>query len=1048
LLICLIPAHVYAEIGNQSDAENTSLNSLEDYMALYYQHHPDSPPISPLPENIPANNYSINFTVPGDHVSDLPHSSSQFQTDQKFGDTGCPYTYDCPYLCQSDMPKEGHLTGYWNSDEDTSQFPIDLYTSDCSEFTFVERKYPDSSGRATFTVNFDQPGGTYAKLVFRSFRVVDGERVWDAQWTSALWYHCIPAYTGTVSLNNIAYYNLSDRPRITVSDQDLPDVNRMYGRDTINVEINAYDLTIPGALSTTDLVLYQNGENPYEFTNTFGFVTGPSSGDNVQIVPDHGYLLIVRYIDVYNKTGYNENIENGAFYFPPPSNFTFTPENPRITDPVTFEIPLSMMGWWNCQWDFGDDSPQETGEVVVHRYQEVGTYDVTLHVSDFFGYTKEISKPVKVTIPVILVHGFNAGPETFYGLQSRLLDDGYQVINFDYSSTSSMTDPRAPAARLKGNIQSYRESLTFNGQPYEGKYDIVCHSMGALVTRWFMEELDGGEDVRQWIGIAPVNHGAATADFASMAPDWVKILVGSFQNSITYLKTDSDVVKELDKNHQSSGVKYRVIMGYNGNQSPLFFLDGGLEGLFGGKTWAMKKWIGIPTYYLTWLGDGIVANEQSKLAWAGTDSLSGYDHFMTNKPLVVNLVTSYIEDIDRPSTNIIPREEDYQQQFYINNLGSYWEGNVKKASTKIILAVLISQKDPSALFRINWLGSDLDLTLVSPSGERIGPDSNKVAEYVKTNNTIYYILNNPEPGEWKAEIDPVDMPENGEPVTFATFFNSSIDFGVTAKQNDDLAVGDIIPIYARMTDDSAPFRDANVWSEVTFPDSSVTAFPLSDEGVEPDAVPGDGIYSTDVPLSKSGFYSIKMSTNGSFTLPCERSGFLQFYVKPSDKNILLLYHGWNFVSVPQTLDKGHNTGGTVFGDVTTNNQPIWKYDAEAHHWLQIQNDTNVEPMEGIWIYSNDINMIPVYYAQGPHTPPVKYLYSGWNAIGLGSIYSTPVEQQLSTLGEKWQVLLNFDNSLQIYYPPAVRGHTNGWGMEPTKGYWIYMSEPGDVVATG
>jgi hypothetical protein len=163
LIICLIPVHVYAGVDTQPDADNNisgvfpSLDALESYWTIYYQSHPDSVPPPSVLHNTSSQHYLVTLTVPDDQVSNLSHSSSQFKTDQKFGDTGCPYDEDEGCLCREDLPNEVEFWGAVTGAPEVG--PFDLYTSDCSVFTLIESKYPDSTGWATFTVNINQPGG-------------------------------------------------------------------------------------------------------------------------------------------------------------------------------------------------------------------------------------------------------------------------------------------------------------------------------------------------------------------------------------------------------------------------------------------------------------------------------------------------------------------------------------------------------------------------------------------------------------------------------------------------------------------------------------------------------------------------------------------------------------------------------------------------------------------------------------------------------------------------------------------------------------------------
>ena len=109
-------------------------------------------------------------------------------------------------------------------------------------------------------------------------------------------------------------------------------------------------------------------------------------------------------------------------------------------------------------------------------------------------------------IPVILIHGWNGSPETWDDLKIRLEQENIPYFILDYSEYNK-ADPRDVANTLDLKIEEYKAV-----NHYDGKFDIVCHSMGALVTRWYIEQLDGEKNIRQWIGIAPANHGCALAD--------------------------------------------------------------------------------------------------------------------------------------------------------------------------------------------------------------------------------------------------------------------------------------------------------------------------------------------------------------------------------------------------------------------------------------------------------------------------------------------------------------------------------------------------------
>ena len=197
-----------------------------------------------------------------------------------------------------------------------------------------------------------------------------------------------------------------------------------------------------------------------------------------------------------------------------------------------------------------------------------------------------------------------------------------------------------------------------------------------------------------------------------------------------------------------------------------------------------------------------------------------------------------------------------------------------------LLKWLVDSNAQKAGVIIIWPGSDVNMTLVSPSGEIFGPDSANVTEYAKSNDTIYYLIDNPEPGEWTAEIDPVNISESGEPYTFSTFFNHSVSMNVWTNQPTGYSAGDNPAIYAQITDGSQPIPGATVWADVQYPDQSLQTVALYDDGTHGDATAGDGTYTSSVSLPQSGIYQITVSTNGTSTDQFERTAFLSFSTTP------------------------------------------------------------------------------------------------------------------------------------------------------------------------
>jgi len=425
-------------------------------------------------------------------------------------------------------------------------------------------------------------------------------------------------------------------------------------------------------------------------------------------------------IIVTTPEGISATGDSDRFTYKEALNFTVSPEKIRTSDIVTFDASDSIdSDYETIIWDFGDGSYDISGKPVVnHNYSEVGTYTANLIVTDTSGVSNSISKQVNVTIPVVLVHGFWGSPATWTEMRTHLENEGFQVWVFDYEA-DNMHDPRDLAPQLADYIKKQRNDITFNGQKYNGKIDIVCHSMGALVSRLYMETVASGDDgpqgdkVRQWIGIAPAHQGSA---FADRNPD---PQIGA----IHQLHTDSFSVRLLRIGVRSPETKYRVIAGWNPTRS----LDFGQDYNPPFNLSATLAWKPLdPEYYWTYRGDMIVAVTQAYDPSMQFDAFPlwgilkdgqnpvDFDHtHITHTQEVIETVTAYEENIDLASSNYVPPEEEYEIDW--DNLTVFQKTYASKPIVIAMKKFIVSAFCP------------VDISITDPDGLTINKLSNEIA---------------------------------------------------------------------------------------------------------------------------------------------------------------------------------------------------------------------------------------------------------------------------------------------------------------------------------
>lgn len=267
---------------------------------------------------------------------------------------------------------------------------------------------------------------------------------------------------------------------------------------------------------------------------------------------------------------------------------------------------------------------------------------------------------------VVLVHGWKSHPGVWNRLIDKIALPPERIWSFDYSTLndSSIFDI---ARLLKKFIHENRRK-----HYYEGKIDIICHSMGGYVTRYYVEVIDGErkeEKVRQLIEIGVPNQGSSMAEIFNdpvHGPEIIEVLAGEFvpkqyipahDVNVQGLRIRSRETSDLCNAGLRQDIMYRNIIAANRMGDPTFFPS------FEGRTWVLGH---DKTWRKTWLGDGVIPNADSYLPGTGFDMIPidplylqtepyRYCHIhLPKNPEVIKLVIKYIENPSLPSSEIFP----------------------------------------------------------------------------------------------------------------------------------------------------------------------------------------------------------------------------------------------------------------------------------------------------------------------------------------------------------------------------------------------------------
>jgi hypothetical protein len=323
------------------------------------------------------------------------------------------------------------------------------------------------------------------------------------------------------------------------------------------------------------------------------------------------------------------------------------------------------------------------------------------------------------------------------------------------------------------------------------------------------------------------------------------------------MRTGSKTVKSL-KNTLNPNVKYRVIAGINSKELPPVSNLPKFEGPFGGKT-IFVKWFLIP--WLTSRGDGVITLENAQIENHDIDCLRLDHNALLNHPEVCEIVVKYLLNPDTPSVKYIPGEKPGDSQRLVLGTEKKDTISIGEAHNAIFT---VDAKTEKITVGVDWPGSDMDLTLISPRGTILEPNDSSVLEYGKTDTSVWYTIDTPEVGEWIAQVEGVNTPPEGEQLWFRTLHSSSVTLEVTTDTNQlSYHVSECAAVVAKVADGNTPVTGAIVNAQMRRPDSSIEEIVLYDDGTQGDAVPNDGFYTTQKVLSQLGTYEITISAKGT-----------------------------------------------------------------------------------------------------------------------------------------------------------------------------------------
>ncbi|MEV8089725.1 esterase/lipase family protein [Streptomyces nigra] len=165
--------------------------------------------------------------------------------------------------------------------------------------------------------------------------------------------------------------------------------------------------------------------------------------------------------------------------------------------------------------------------------------------------------------PVVLVHGtFANSVDNWLFLAPYLTDRGYCVFSLDYGRL-----PGVPFFHALGPIDKSAEQLSafvdkVLAATGASKADLVGHSQGGMMPRYYLKFLGGAPKVNALVGIAPNNHGTTLSGLANLLPYFPGAgdLLNAATPALAQQVAGSDFMKRLNAGGDTvPGVRYTVI---------------------------------------------------------------------------------------------------------------------------------------------------------------------------------------------------------------------------------------------------------------------------------------------------------------------------------------------------------------------------------------------------------------------------------------------------------------------------------------------------------
>jgi len=220
---------------------------------------------------------------------------------------------------------------------------------------------------------------------------------------------------------------------------------------------------------------------------------------------------------------------------------------------------------------------------------------------------------------------------------------------------------------------------------------------------------------------------------------------------------------------------------------------------------------------------------------------------------------------------------------------------------------------------------------------------------------------------------------------------------------------------------------------------------------------GDGSVSTEKNPShtymEAGQYTVRLTVGYPNNGPIRQEikhNYINVQKGAEAEALISLSPGWNFISTPKTLATNWDTAEKLFGSVPVAGHSVFSFNHRTNQWAPLTAKSVFKPFEPVWIYSEYPTSIQLYFEpDAMQIPPIKHLTKGWNTFGITSLSPTSAQNALLSVRDVWVYVIGYNAATQRYEQTIMNvpeSYNNI--LVPGKGYWIYMSDAGELAGSG